>query len=263
MVVNDGTAASNLAHAIIQVAQVNNTAPVVDLDSDNSTVVGTSFRATFTEGGAPIPIADIDTLITDTDSTTLASATITLTDPQAGDLLAVDPARCREASRFLRPVTGILTLSGVASLADYETALEAIRFSAAGENPVAGDRIVEVVVNDGANNSQAATALLTVVAVNDAPALVVADASYQENAARFLSPSAVSPTPTIPTSTRPSLRSPTARFPVTAISSVSMAPPAAPHRTALRSPGCLAACVGVHRREFGRELSGAVADRRI
>ena len=91
VVVNDGTAASNLAHAIIQVAQVNNTAPVVNLDFDNSTVVGTSFRATFTEGGAPIPIADIDTLITDTDSTTLASATITLTDPQAGDLLAVDP----------------------------------------------------------------------------------------------------------------------------------------------------------------------------
>ena len=46
-------------------------------------------------------------------------------------------------------------------------------------------------VNDGANNSQAATALLTVVAVNDAPALVVADASYQENADPvLLSPSA-------------------------------------------------------------------------
>ena len=92
VVVNDGTAASNLAHAIIHVDQVNNIAPVVDLDADNSTVVGTSFLATFTEGGAPIPIADIDTLITDTDSTTLASATITLTDPQAGDLLAASGA---------------------------------------------------------------------------------------------------------------------------------------------------------------------------
>ena len=134
-------AASNLAQAIIEVAQVNNTAPVVNLDVDDSTVVGTSFRATFTEGGAPIPIADIDTLITDTDSTTLASATITLTDPQAGDLLAVDPVALPvgiSASSY-DPGTGILTLSGVASLADYETALEAIRFSAAGENPVAGE----------------------------------------------------------------------------------------------------------------------------
>ncbi len=192
VVVNDGTVASNLAHAIIEVTQVDNIAPVVNLDADNSTVVGTSFRATFTEGGAPIPIADIDTLITDADSTTLASATITLTDPQAGDLLAASGALPGGimASSY-DPVTGILTLSGVASLADYETALEAIRFSAAGENPVAGSRIVEVVVNDGANNSQAATALLTVVAVNDAPALVVADASYQENADPvLLSPSA-------------------------------------------------------------------------
>ena len=90
------------------------------------------------------------------------------------------------------PLTGTLTLSCVASLADYDTALEAIRFSAAGENPVAGSRIVEVVVNDGANNSQAATALLTVVAINDTPALVVADASYQENADPvLLSPAAI------------------------------------------------------------------------
>ena len=69
VVVNDGTAASNLAHAIIEVTQVDNIAPVVNLDADNSTVVGTSFRTTFTEGEAPIPIADIDTLITDADST--------------------------------------------------------------------------------------------------------------------------------------------------------------------------------------------------
>ena len=67
------------------------------------------------------------------------------------------------------PVTGTLTLSNVASFADYETALEAIRFSAAGDNPVAGTRIIQVVVNDGINNSQPATSYITVVAVNDAP----------------------------------------------------------------------------------------------
>ena len=145
-------------------------APVVDLDADDSTVDGTSFLATFTEGGAPIPIADIDTLITDTDSTTLASATITLTDPQAGDLLAASGALPGGimASSY-DPVTGILTLSGVASFTDYETALEAIRFSAAGDNPVAGNRIIQVVVNDGINDSQPATSLVTVVAVNDPP----------------------------------------------------------------------------------------------
>jgi VCBS repeat-containing protein len=67
------------------------------------------------------------------------------------------------------PVTGILTLSGVASFANYETALEAIRFSAAGDTPGAGNRIIAVVVNDGINDSQPAISLVRVVAVNDPP----------------------------------------------------------------------------------------------
>ncbi|MBR0739664.1 VCBS domain-containing protein [Bradyrhizobium liaoningense] len=182
VVVNDGTADSNLAQAIIEVTQVNALAPVVDLDADNSTVLGTSFRATFTEGGAAVPIADIDTSITDGDSTTLASATITLKSPQAGDLLAVSGVLPGGivASGY-DPSTGILTLSGIATLAGYQTALEMIRFSATGDNPVAGNRIVQVVVNDGANDSNAATALLTVAAVNDAPVLVITNATYTEN----------------------------------------------------------------------------------
>ena len=172
VVVNDGTAASNTAHAIVEVTQVNNSAPTLDLDGDNSTLPGTSYRTTFTENGTPVAIADTDTLIGDPDtgSTTLASATVTLTNPQAGDLLAAIGALPGgiTASSY-NPVTGVLTLTGVASFADYETALEAIRFSAAGDNPVAGNRIIQVVVNDGINDSQPVTSLVTVVAVNDAP----------------------------------------------------------------------------------------------
>src|SRR5262245_11723203 len=192
VVVNDGTAASNLAQAFIQVAQVDNTAPVVDLDADNSTVGGTSYRATFTEGGPPIAIADTDSLITDTDSTNLVSATVTLADPQAGDVLAISGALPGGIiASVYDPGTGVLTLTGAASLADYETALEAIRFSTGEDNPIAGNRTIDVVVSDGTNDSQAATALLTIQAVNDAPALAAANATYQENAAPILlSPSA-------------------------------------------------------------------------
>ena len=193
MVVNDGTVASNLAHAIVEVTQVNNSAPTLDLDGNNTTLPGTSYRTTFTENGPPVAIADTDTLIGDPDiGSTIASATITLTNPQTGDLLtATLPLPGGITASAYDPVTGTLTLSNVASFADYETALEAIRFSAAGDNPVAGNRIIQVVVNDGINNSQPATSLVTVVAANDAPALVVADATYQEDAAPvLLSPSA-------------------------------------------------------------------------
>ena len=188
VVVNDGTAASNIAHAIIEIVEDNAHAPTVDLDGNNSTLPGTSYRTTFTENGTPVAIADTDTLIGDPDiGSTIASATITLTNPQIGDLLtATLPLPGGITASAYNPVTGTLTLSNVASFADYETALEAIRFSAAGDNPVAGNRIIQVVVNDGINDSQPATSVVTVVAANDAPALVVADATYQENAAPVL-----------------------------------------------------------------------------
>ena len=187
VVVSDGTAASNIAHAIVEVIHVNTSAPTVDLDGNNSTLPGTNYHTTFTENGTAVAIADTDTLIGDPDigSTTLASATITLTNAEAGDTLAVSGVLPGGiiASAY-NPATGLLTLSGVTSFANYETALEAIRFSSAGDNPVAGNRIIEVVVNDGVNDSQPAISLVTVVAVNDAPALAVAaNATYQENAA--------------------------------------------------------------------------------
>ena len=88
VVVNDGTVASNLAHAIVEVTQVNNSAPTLDLDGNNTTLPGTSYRTTFTENGPPVAIADTDTLIGDPDiGSAIASATITLTNPQTGDLL--------------------------------------------------------------------------------------------------------------------------------------------------------------------------------
>ena len=68
MVVNDGTVASNLAHAIVEVTQVNNSAPTLDLDGNNTTLPGTSYSTTFTENGPPVAIADTDTLIGDPDS---------------------------------------------------------------------------------------------------------------------------------------------------------------------------------------------------
>ena len=63
--------------------------PPLDLDGDNSTLPGTSYRTTFTENGTPVAIADTDTLHRRSRyrQHDLASATITLTNPQIGDLL--------------------------------------------------------------------------------------------------------------------------------------------------------------------------------
>jgi hypothetical protein len=181
VVVNDGTVDSNLAQSFIQVAQGNVGVPVVDLDGDDSTAPGTSYRTTFTENGTPIAIADADTSILDSDSTDLASAIVRLQNPQAGDLLELSGTFPGITASY-DPGTATLTLLGTASLAEYEAALEAVLFSTSGDDPAIDQRAIEVVVNDGANNSQAAIALVTVEAINDAPALnVAANASYTEN----------------------------------------------------------------------------------
>ncbi|MET7243042.1 tandem-95 repeat protein, partial [Methylobacterium sp. EM32] len=141
-------------------------APVLDLDASGP---GTGFSSTYTENGAGVPIADTDVLIQDVDNPTLASATVTITNGQAGDLLTAAglPAgigASYDAGSFT------LTLSGQASLANYQAALAAVRFASTSENPPTLPRIVAVSVSDGLLSSAAAQATVNVVAVNDAPA---------------------------------------------------------------------------------------------
>ena len=88
----------------------------------------------------------------------------------------------------------MLTLTGEATLDDYEVALQQIHYSNTSDNPATEDRLIEVVVSDGVNTSNVAAAVITVVAVNDAPVLTVdPSAVYVENAA----PVALSPLATV------------------------------------------------------------------
>jgi hypothetical protein len=151
---------------------VGNVAAALDLDADNSAGIGGSgYQATFTEGAAAVAIADIDTTIVD-DGATIASATITITNHQAGDLLSVSGVLPGSivASAY-DAGTGVLTLTGSATLAQYQTALQQLRFSNSSDAPNTADRSITVTVNDGEANGNTATATIHVTATNDAPVL--------------------------------------------------------------------------------------------
>lgn len=142
-------------------------APALDLDDSAG---GTGYSASFTEGNAAVPIADADASIVDAVPGTIASATITITNRQTGDVLSVNgtlPGSIVASS--YNSATGVLSLSGVASLADYAAALHQIEFSNSDDNPVAGNRSIAVVVNDGTNESNIAIATIQVTGSNDAP----------------------------------------------------------------------------------------------
>ncbi|HKX44861.1 MAG TPA: Ig-like domain-containing protein [Burkholderiaceae bacterium] len=147
----------------------NITGSVAVVDGDSAT--HQNDYATIYVEGTPVAIGDDDVRIQDVDSPTLQSATITLTNPQAGDVLALGALPAGVAATVNATGTQI-TLSGTASLSDYQSAIKAIQFDNTSETPSgAVDRLVTIVVNDGAADSNIATTTIHVVPVNDAPVL--------------------------------------------------------------------------------------------
>ncbi|MDP3587422.1 MAG: pre-peptidase C-terminal domain-containing protein, partial [Sulfuricurvum sp.] len=156
----------NTATVNVTVDAVNDT-PILDLDANNSsTATGANYSTTFTENGSAVAIGDTDVTITAVDSTTITGATITLTNVQAGDVMTAGTL----PSGIVATVSaGVVTLSGAASLANYQIAIKAITFNNTSENPNTTPRTITVTVTDGITTSNIATTTITVAAVNDAP----------------------------------------------------------------------------------------------
>lgn len=150
-----------------------------------------NFETTFTEDGGAVAIADGDTTITSA-AAQMDSAQVTLTNAQAGDTLTVSgslPGGITASVSTALDGRITLNLSGTASRADYETAIEAIRFGNSSEAPDTTDRRIEVLVTDAGGSSNLAVTTVRVVAVNDAP--VATDDTYtagEEGAAALGNP---------------------------------------------------------------------------
>jgi hypothetical protein len=149
--------------------------PHIDLDFNNSTSLGDDYRATVTSGGTPVSISDTDSDIDDFDGGFLSFAQINIRGQQPGDVLSVNGTLPFGifASPF-DPFTGILTLFGWASHADYQTAIEQIRFSTT--QRVGTEKAIAVHVFDGFFWSNEATAFITVTSA-DAPPVLDLDAN--------------------------------------------------------------------------------------
>jgi hypothetical protein len=151
--------------------------PTLDLDANNSTTTGNNYITGYTENGVGLPVADTDIDIVDPDNTTMASAVITLTNALTGDQLALLGALPGGITSSIVAGVGIITvtLTGPATLANFESAIQLIGYSNTSDNPSTTPRTITVVVNDGNANSNTATTTINVTAVNDPP-VGVADA---------------------------------------------------------------------------------------
>jgi uncharacterized repeat protein (TIGR01451 family) len=145
----------------VATSTVLNNPPALDL---SNAVASTGYSNSYAQNGTGAAIAAADDRVTD-EGTTISSATITLTNRQTGDQLIAASLPPGITASAYNPASGVITLSGVATLAQYEAAIRAVNFSNTNPTMAGPDRIISVVVNDGFDNSNVAVATLSIAAL--------------------------------------------------------------------------------------------------
>ncbi len=136
--------------------------------SDDRPIISEVTDFNYTANGEP-SVIDSDLSLTDVDSPTLQSATVQITSNfnNSEDVLSFTDQNGITGSWDAS--TGTLTLTGSASVADYEAALESVSYQNTATSRDTSARTVTFTVNDGSASSAAATANINVSQYNQAP----------------------------------------------------------------------------------------------
>jgi hypothetical protein len=169
---------------------------------DNAPTLSFTSGATFTEStlnpaaANNTPVAAISAVSAgDSDNSALVGATVTVGGFFVGDVLSAATTGTSITQSY-NSTTGVLTLTGKDTLADYQSVLASLTFTSTSDNPTDfgadPSRTLTVTVNDGLLSSAPQTATVTVTGVNDPPTLSgTTNTSFTENGpAVTLSPAA-------------------------------------------------------------------------
>ena len=150
-----------------------------DTETVTITIQGTNDAPTVVAGGTAAYVENdaatvIDAALTlsDVDDTNLESASVAIT---GGFVAGEDSLSFTNQNGIIgsyNAATGILALSGTATVAQYQAAMASVSYANSSENPDTSDRTVSFGVNDGDVDSTIATSTVTVAAVNDAPSIL-------------------------------------------------------------------------------------------
>ncbi|MDW5597849.1 Ig-like domain-containing protein [Conexibacter stalactiti] len=152
--------------------------PVVTLSGSGAVPYTENDPATVVDGGLTVG---------DADSANLSGATVQIVRGLARgeDVLSLTAAAPGGIRDRYDAATGTLTLTGTASLADYQAALRTVAYSNTSEAPSTAARSVQFVATDaGGTPSRAVTRDVAVSAVNDDP--TAADDGYTTDAGTLL-----------------------------------------------------------------------------
>ena len=131
--------------------------PLVDL---NGAAFGVDYAVERVDGKGLVSIVSHDLLVASPSALQFSSATITIINPQAGDVLG---ALTHGTSITAAYAGGVLQLTGIDSVAHYQQVLRTARFNSTATRTV-GDHVdISFTVNDGLASSNAAHSVLTVI----------------------------------------------------------------------------------------------------
>ncbi|MBK5913069.1 DUF4347 domain-containing protein [Rhodocyclus purpureus] len=139
--------------------------------NDAPVLGGAGWKLSFTEGDAAKAI-DSSLTLTDVDDSNIESATVKISGAYLSSEDVLSFTDVDGITGSWNSGTGVLTLTGSATKAQYQSALESVKYqNTNNDNPSTSDRTVTWVVNDGTANSASVTSTISVNAVNDAPTL--------------------------------------------------------------------------------------------
>jgi hypothetical protein len=150
--------------------------------NDAPTVSTTGSSLGYTENAGAV-VVDSGVTVNDADNTSLSGATVRITGNYVNGQDVLSFLTQNGITGVWDASTGTLTLTGTATVAQYQAALRSITYTNGSDNPSTAARTISFTVTDGALNSTVATRNIAITAVNDAPvvATVGGSSTYTEN----------------------------------------------------------------------------------
>jgi len=158
-IVNDGDANSNTAPRQIVINPINDTPTLASVEPTS---------LFYTENDPATPVTSTLTL-SDLDDTTMQSATVSITQNFLASEDSLNFIDQPGISGNYDSGIGILTLTGPASLADFEAALRSVTYANSSENPSAANRTISFTTTDNTGSSNLVSRTVEVSPVNDPP----------------------------------------------------------------------------------------------
>ncbi len=163
--VYDGSSVSQPVTRMFTVTPIN----------DQPQLVNNTSSFGYNENNPPVTIDDSIT-VSDPDNSNCSGATIKITAGLSVNVDSLVFVNQNGITGTYNSSTGILGLSGSATIANYQTALRSIAYYNPSDAPSTIPRTISFRVNDGLVDSDSIAITINVFAVNDAP--IVADDSY-------------------------------------------------------------------------------------